>query len=255
MAADPSRLGDAWATRFSFSIGLILILLWLFPAAVRAESGSEIPRFEAADCPFGSPANVTVHCGYLVVLEDRAQSGGATIRLAVAILKSDNPQPAGDPLIFLNGGPGAHALMDLPRFVNNFRLLLVDLNRDVIIFDQRGVGLSQPALECPELVPSLIARAQGQALTLGEERAPYLACRDRWLSEGVNLAAYTTAESAADVNDLWRTLGYRQVNLYGISYGTVLAETVMRDYPDGIRSVYPRLGFSASDKFAVRLGR
>ena len=53
----------------------------------------------------------------------------------------------------------------------------------------------------------------------------------------MNLAAYTTADSAADVNDLWRTLGYPEVNLYGISYGTVLAETVMRDYPQGVRSM------------------
>jgi pimeloyl-ACP methyl ester carboxylesterase len=83
----------------------------------------------------------------------------------------------------------------------------------------------------------LLAQATGRALTTEALQAPYRACRDRWVSQGVNLAAYTTAASAADVNDLWRTLGYKEVNLYGVSYGTVLAQTVMRDDPDGLRSV------------------
>ena len=49
--------------------------------------------------------------------------------------------------------------------------------------------------------------------------------------------AYTTLENAADVHDLIRALGYRQVNLDGISYGTRLALTIMRLYPADLRSV------------------
>lgn len=57
------------------------------------------------------------------------------------------------------------------------------------------------------------------------------------MREGINLNAYTTLENAADVHDLIRALGYRQVNLDGISYGTRLALTVMRLYPADVRSV------------------
>jgi pimeloyl-ACP methyl ester carboxylesterase len=56
------------------------------------------------------------------------------------------------------------------------------------------------------------------------------------LVEGVNLAAYNTAENAADVNDLRLALGYDQVNLYGVSYGTMLAQAMLRDFPEGVRS-------------------
>ena len=62
-------------------------------------------------------------------------------------------------------------------------------------------------------------------------------CRDRLVQEGVNLSAYNSAASAADVDDLRRALGYSEWNLYGSSYGTRLALTVMRDFPQGVRSV------------------
>lgn len=54
---------------------------------------------------------------------------------------------------------------------------------------------------------------------------------------GVNLTAYTNAASAADIDDLMQALGYEEWNLYGVSYGTLLALTTMRDRPQGIRSV------------------
>ncbi len=39
------------------------------------------------------------------------------------------------------------------------------------------------------------------------------------------------------MNDLRIALGYAEWNLYGVSYGTRLAQTVMRDFPEGVRSV------------------
>ncbi len=63
------------------------------------------------------------------------------------------------------------------------------------------------------------------------------ACHDRLVDEGVNLAAYNSAANAADLNDLRLALGYDEWNVWGISYGTRLAQTVMRDHPEGIRSV------------------
>jgi pimeloyl-ACP methyl ester carboxylesterase len=61
-------------------------------------------------------------------------------------------------------------------------------------------------------------------------------CRERLVAEGVALGAYDSVANAADVEDLRRALGYEQWNLYGISYGTRLALTVMRDYPQRVRS-------------------
>src|SRR3990172_124965 len=217
----------------------ILILVTVFARPMVARAQGDVPRFEPSACPSAIPLDKKIECGYLVVLEDRTRPDGPTIRLAAAIVRAPHPHPAPPPLILLNGGPGGQAMQDLEKFIKFFQFLIPNPDRDVILFDQRGVGESQPALECPELAPMLLAQAMGRALTTEELQTPYRACRDRWVSQGVNLAAYTTAASAADVNDLWRTLGYKEVNLYGVSYGTVLAQTVMRDFgpAGGLRSV------------------
>jgi pimeloyl-ACP methyl ester carboxylesterase len=55
--------------------------------------------------------------------------------------------------------------------------------------------------------------------------------------EGINLSAYTNAANAADINDLRVALGYKEWNIYGDTYGARLALRIMRDFPEGVRSV------------------
>lgn len=123
-------------------------------------------------------------------------------------------------------------------FNRRFDPFLAD--RDLTMFDQRGAGYSEPALDCPELI-DLTYETLDQDLSPEEGVAlsteATCSCHDRLVSEGVNLAAYSSAESAADLNDLRLALGYEEWNLFGISYGTRLALTAMRDFPQGIRSV------------------
>jgi pimeloyl-ACP methyl ester carboxylesterase len=189
---------------------------------------SDPALFEATACPF-DPEEFDqdisdVVCGYLLVPEARSDADSPLLELAVAIIPSLNTDPALDPIIYLSGGPGDSALLELDDWLETpFRE-----TRDIILFDQRGTGFSLPSLNCPEVEE------------LGDdddETAAITACRDRLRDEGVNLAAYNSAASAADVADLRVALGYDAVNLLGISYGTRLALTTMRDYPEGIRSV------------------
>lgn len=194
--------------------------------------------FESDSCRFDVPDGRAVQCGYLTVPEDRSRPDGRMIRLHVAIFKSDSAQPRPDPILYLEGGPGGDALETVPfAFEERFSPFLA--NRDFIMFDQRGTGYSEPSLACEEYT-QLTFDTLEEVLTLEEETRLVLdslnACRDRLVAEGVNLAAYNSAASAADVNDLRLALGYDAWNLFGISYGTRLAQTVMRDFPSGIRS-------------------
>ncbi len=177
------------------------------------------PAFQQAPCPFALDASLVegknVKCGFLVVPEDRSQPQGPTIRLAVAIFKTSSSHPAPDPVLYLTGGPG-DALLEIQGPSYNAGNL--PPNRELILLDQRGTGYSQPSLRC-----------------LNNETVQ--ACHSRLVQSGINLNAFTTLENAADVHDLIQVLGYRQVNLYGISYGTRLALTVMRLYLADLRSV------------------
>lgn len=195
---------------------VVLSILLMGSFAITAQ-GFE-PFFEEEDCPFDLDMDMT--CGYVIVLEDRSDPDSEWVELAVVILYAlaDNPQP--DPVIYLEGGPGGSALFQVEDLARH----PVVETHDLIVFDQRGTGFSWPSLNCIEIEQDLADD-------------PIAACRDRLLDEGINLNMYNSAQSAADVNDLRMVLGYDDVNLWGISYGTKLALTVMRDYPEYIRSV------------------
>lgn len=204
------------------------------PAAPETTSA----RFEEGPCQFRVPPSRTARCGYLEVPEDRARRSSRTIRLHVAIFSSDSPTPEPDPVVVLAGGPGGGALAEWPLQLGR---LPFSRDREVVIFDQRGTGFSEPSLRCPESTTAMLDGLDGppdapaEALRLSVEAATR--CRDRLLAVGTDPSAYTSAASASDLLDLRIALGYREWNLYGISYGTRLALTAVRDHPAGIRSV------------------
>ncbi len=197
--------------------------------------------FEEAACAFDT--NFTerdVTCGYLTVPENRQQLDPEdTLKLHVAIFASDSKVPEADPIIYLEGGPGGDALEIVP-LVLEARLAPILADRDLIVIDQRGTGYSQPSLACDD-VQNLDRESLETILSAEEEqdlvREALAECQSQLLEAGIDLTAYNSVENAADIEDLRQTLGYDQWNLYGNSYGTRLALTIMRDHPAGLRSV------------------
>ncbi|HEY3474819.1 MAG TPA: alpha/beta hydrolase [Anaerolineales bacterium] len=149
-------------------------------------------------------------------------------------------------MVHLAGGPGSSSLQ-VASYMFGQGLDTVLNQRDLVLFDQRGTGHSQPRLDCPErtsvtgtLLALGLSTEESQQVILDAFRR----CRDRLLGQGIDLTAYHSAASAADLNDLRIALGYEKLNLYAISYGTRLALTMMRDHPGAVRSavldsVYP----------------
>lgn len=189
-------------------------------------------------CVSSVPDGYSVRCDSLEVPEDYAEPDGQTIRLHYAVIHRQNASTAPDPVVFLAGGPGERTLdtVTIAAFAPYLQ------TRDLILFDQRGVGRSEPALACPEHREAMLTFAETN--DPNTEIEAVRACFARLQSEGVDLSAYTTANSARDLDRLRQTLGYDQWNLLASSYGTQLALTAARDAPEGIRaivldSVYP----------------
>ncbi len=202
-----------------------------------------VPQFEPTSCPFtparGHEEGRTLVCGYVTVSEVHTGPAGRTIRLAVAVFKARRGEGV-PPLFWLDGGPGGYSLDGIAAQLTPALAAALAGDRDLVVFDQRGVGYSQPSLTCTELLDlkhATLNRRLSRAEDAELGRQAVQACHDRLVAAGVNLAAYTSAESAADVDDLRRALGYGQINLYGVSYGTRLALTVMRDFPHILRAV------------------
>lgn len=226
----------------------VIITLFFLSIALTSQASrpviGEIGTFEPADCP-SSTGGFNVECGYVIVPADHTQAGGDTMRLAVARIRSTSPNPKPDPIFYLDGGPGGHTLSFISYYGGLFRAFLTD--RDVILYDQRGVGFSSPALNCPELAEvdyTALEQDVPTEINLARFFDVAVACQQADTQQGLNYDQFTSADSAADVRDIVSALGYDQVNLFGISYGTRLALTVMRDYPAIVRavvldSVYP----------------
>jgi pimeloyl-ACP methyl ester carboxylesterase len=218
-------------------LGAILVAIAAAPAGAQVVPGYE-PRFEPAVCPFEPPAPElpTARCGFLVVPENRQNPAGRMIRLGVTIVPPVSQPAAPDPIVFLRGGPGGVARLEAPLLVEAG----FNRNRDLILLDQRGTYYSQPALTCPVIDRfnnRLVGRRYDSAATQRRHVAATRSCRRQLVGRGTDIAAYNTTENAADLADLRQALGVAQWNVFGVSYGTDLALTLMRDHPEGIRSV------------------
>lgn len=160
----------------------------------------------------------------LTVPERRAHSG-RTLTIAALRIPTIAAHP-GHPIVFLMGGPGipGTVMAPIPPYFTLFQRLR-ELG-DVILVDQRGLGRSDPGLDCPfEGALPLDAFVTTDRL-VGVIRQQVSACAEHWRAQGVDPTAFNTLESADDINDLRRALGVDKVHLLAFSYGTRLALAV-----------------------------
>ena len=147
-----------------------------------------------------------------------------------------SPEKLPDPVIYLAGGPGDIA----PLEVNG--LIAADFirDRDIVVVSQRGTMFSDPPLTCAS-IDDFARVALGLRFYSETTKRDHLVatedCHRKLTDTGADLSAYNSTESAADFADLRKVLGYSAWNIYGTSYGSYLAQTIMRDHPEGIRSV------------------
>jgi pimeloyl-ACP methyl ester carboxylesterase len=198
---------------------------------------SDLPRFERAECPVNGAwaGDARRECGWLTVQESRDSRSSSTARLAVEIFRARAPNGM-PPLVMLHGGPGgAGGIRIYSPFVATGPFAQ---HRDVVIYDQRGAGFSQPKL-CPTY--EAVADSARDLGTKAEKDQRWaqgrLACLAELRAKAIDPLAYNTAASAADLIDLRGTLGYASWDIFSESYGARLAqEAMVRDGP-AIRSV------------------
>ena len=226
----------------------LLHLSFVVLAAVLAAacgSGGDGPQATYAEAPCPSPNVAGIpalelgpqfECGFLTVPENRAQPHGKTVRIAVARARASSAQPRRAPVLYLAGGPGGTGLATAVLRVQDGW----NADRDVIFIDQRGTLHADPLLACPEIdafVAEAMQRVASDPATLARGEAATRACRDRLARQGHDLAAFDTAQNAADIADLRVALGIDEWHVYGVSYGSDLALQLLRDHPAGIRSL------------------
>jgi len=171
--------------------------------------------------------------GFLEVPEDRRDPGSRKIRLSYVRFASTAAKP-GPPIVYLAGGPGGMGTRAAagPRFPIFMALREV---ADVIAFDQRGTGLSNaiPARPASTRPPPEFTQA---GLTSYFREGFQSAWAD-WTKAGVAMTGYNTEQNADDIDDLRRHLGAEEVDLWGISYGSHLALSMLKRHGDRVGRV------------------
>ena len=100
-------------------LALLIASSVMAQAAQAAEGPATVPRFEPAPCPKlqGAETLADANCGYLVVLEDRSRPNGRIIRLMVAKYRAHSAEKRADPVVYLAGGPGDIAPLDVNAYI------------------------------------------------------------------------------------------------------------------------------------------
>ena len=190
------------------------------------EHAAAARRVALAECRIPKVAQA-VQCGTLDVPEDRRHPQGRRLSIFVAILPANTLSPKPDPLVLLAGGPG-QAASTLGPFAA--QLTAVRRTRDIVLVDQRGTGRSSP-LDCPAFAPDEHAEFDVDPVPKS------LLCAWQLAGKGVDASQYTTSAWVADLEDVRAALGYPQLNLWGGSYGTRVAQEYLRRHSDRVRSV------------------
>lgn len=167
-------------------------------------------------------------CGALTVKENPRDEGSRTIELNILRLPAINPTPQPDPLFIIAGGPGQSAVGIAEHIFYTFNE--VRKNRDIVFIDQRGTGKSNP-LNCSEfddLHYRLSLLEQQQQIKTSAQ-----ACAEKFKA---SIPFYTTPYAVSDLDAVRQALGYTQINLWGVSYGTRVALEYMRRYPAATRT-------------------
>ena len=165
----------------------------------------------------------TARCGTLLVPENRARLHGRKIGLRVVVIPSARQPARPDAFTYLAGGPGAAAtemtdsVMSIWSAVNN--------DRDILLVDQRGTGRSNPLTCRPPDKP--ISKP-------GQMRAIVRSCLR---SAPGDMRFYGTRAAMDDLEAVRVALGYRQLNVYGTSYGATAAQVYLKRHPDSVRTI------------------
>jgi pimeloyl-ACP methyl ester carboxylesterase len=158
-------------------------------------------------------------CGQLAVPLDRTGTVPGTLTLSIKrVVASANPN--GTAVVALAGGPGQAALPEATELASILGPALAQ--RDLLVFDQRGTGASN-RLRCPAF--------EGDFSSITEAAA---ACANQI---GPARAFYRTADSVDDIEAIRVESGYTKLVLFGVSYGTKVAEDYAAKYPANVESL------------------
>ncbi len=210
---------------FFYSIVFILIL------GCQKENPQLLIKLDTLDW---LPEREDVIPGAILVPENHNDPDSNKIQITYVVLKAKDTTSSAYPMIFFAGGPGGSALS--PGLVNFILEHPFTEERDVILFDQRGIGYSSPLPDMSSDVFNILAKDANEEEELELMTAMMYDYKNKCVEQDISPQFYNTMQNAKDVGMLFKHLGYGKYNLFGGSYGTRLARVVQDVFPEYVHS-------------------
>lgn len=172
---------------------------------------------------------------YLNVPENWDKPKGKAIKIAVAVLKCTSKNTVSNPVLYVEGGPGAGGIEGIWNWLRH----PLRENSDIVLVDVRGTGNSLPKF-CPDLGKKFLEiLSKNQNSTQDEQQKAIAAmdCKQDLLNRDIDINSYNSKSIAKDLNALKKALKYNKWNVYGVSYGTYTAQVYANDFPQDIKSL------------------
>lgn len=184
-----------------------------------------------------------VDCTRLQVPLDYSKPDGDTITIGVLRYRATG-QKIGS-LLINPGGPGASGMAAAAGMVSDYRKTELGTRFDLIGFDPRGIGASDPAVKCltgPErdaerLDLDVDTSAQGIAQTEQENKAYAEKCASGTKFGASMLANLGTRDVVKDMDVLRSALGDAKLSYVGYSYGTRIGTEYAETFPQNVRAL------------------
>lgn len=236
----PNRILKLSVPGIAVAVAMLMGILGSSPP--EAYSQTKFADWSPGPCMYkaaknGAPPNV--ECGYLSVPLRHAEPIGQKIKLAVAIVRYKGADKNPDPVFYAQGGPGGTTLETYAGFVL-LNKTAERYKRDLVLWDQRGTLHSQPNLLCSEVNDVQLKEAIEDPSIETEKKleiAAFQACADRLKKNGVVLPPFNSVENAHDIDAIRQAFGYSKINFYGVSYGTLLGQHLLREHGEAVRSM------------------
>ena len=229
------RLGRT--ERRAAACGVLAILTGTALANRACGQTPPLPAFIDTDCnlPHTAPdIRQRLRCGVVAVPRDYAHPDAGQYKLAVVVIRSERQPASPEPVVYMSGGPGG----PLTVYATYQAAHPLAAGRDIILVDQRGTGRSEPKL-CPSLAGGFADALVEAAIEPAAEerrRTLFAACREEATARGIDLTNFGTPVTVEDFDRVRQALGIARWNLFGVSYGTTVAMTLMARYPETVRA-------------------
>ncbi|TDD57385.1 alpha/beta hydrolase [Kribbella antibiotica] len=217
-------------------------LALVVPMTAAAKAPYDVPKINWGTCGT-APELEPFQCASVEVPTDYDRPNGPTTTIALTRLPASDPAKKIGTLFTNPGGPGGPGVPFIQQVAQYAYSADVRAKFDILGFDPRGVGQSDPVTCYPTAAEEAAAFAGFSAfpVTAKEERK-YLAAIAKFsvncrTTSPDRFRHYSTANVARDMDLLRQAVGDKKLTYVGYSYGTYLGATYAKLFPNNVRAL------------------